>query len=276
MERPLGFLKKPLILSLSLLASFASLLGGFEPALGFESAASLFAPVGGTITSQFGWRTDPFNGSHRFHSGIDIAAAAGTPVYVPQNGIVVFAGNYGGYGNVVVIDHGYDLYTLYGHTSTYYVRPGQSVYRGQAIAAVGSTGRSTGPHLHFEVHQKRQYVNPMAYLSYLQTHVPGTEQHPRPMLPLPEQSPSAPIDVAVSNGSPASGTASAGIAVGVGTGVGGLDLDEGSGVVTEGQTVQIAGPPVPKTRTVHRRLSAKHAKRAVEVMQGEQTVLVKF
>lgn len=127
-----------------------------------------FAPVSGQLTSHFGWRVDPITGSQRFHGGIDLAAASGTPVYAPQAGLVMFSGYYGGYGNVVVLSHGNSLFTLYGHNSQLLVRPGDAVYRGQVISKVGSTGRSTGPHLHFEVHHNGQYVNPVTYLSYLQ------------------------------------------------------------------------------------------------------------
>lgn len=254
---------------LSLLLGLGILLLGINTAGAIESMAGLYAPVGGTVTSNFGWRTDPFNSSHRFHSGIDIAAPSGTPIYSPQNGVVVYAGNYGGYGNVVVIDHGYQLYTLYGHTSAFYVRAGQAIYRGQAIAAVGSTGRSTGPHLHFEVHQKRQYVNPMNYLAYLQNHVPLDSQ---PIAPVPYNT--DPIAIAVSNGATATGVTSDGIAVGVSSGVGGVDLDEGNSKISNGTEVTIVGPPVPKKRIVN--LHRKRGSRAVEVMQGEHTSLVKF
>lgn len=127
-----------------------------------------FAPVSGQMTSPFGWRVDPMTGSQRFHGGIDLAASSGVPVYAPQAGYVLFSGYYGGYGNVVVLNHGHSLYTLYGHNSQLLVNAGEAVYRGQAISRVGSTGRSTGPHLHFEVHYNGQYINPITYLSYLQ------------------------------------------------------------------------------------------------------------
>lgn len=133
-----------------------------------------FAPVSGQMSSPFGWRVDPITGSQRFHGGIDLAASAGMPVYAPQAGQVVFSGAYGGYGNVVVLNHGNSLYTLYGHNSQLLVKAGDSVYRGQTISLVGSTGRSTGPHLHFEVHYNGQYVNPVTYLAYLQPDANGT------------------------------------------------------------------------------------------------------
>jgi hypothetical protein len=120
------------------------------------------------VTSDFGWRTDPITGNPKFHAGIDIAAPQGAPVYAPQAGMVVFSGNYGGYGNVVVLSHGNSLYTVYGHNSKLMVQPGDTIYRGQLISLVGSTGRSTGPHLHFEVHYTRQYLNPVAYMLYVQ------------------------------------------------------------------------------------------------------------
>lgn len=127
-----------------------------------------FAPISGKMTSPFGWRVDPMTGSQRFHGGIDLAAASGEPVYAPQAGLVMFSGTYGGYGNVVVLNHGNALFTLYGHNSQILVKAGDMVYRGQVISKVGSTGRSTGPHLHFEVHHNGQYVNPVTYLTYLQ------------------------------------------------------------------------------------------------------------
>lgn len=127
-----------------------------------------WTPASGQISSPFGWRMDPINGTTRFHGGIDIAAASGMPVYAPQPGRVVYSGAYGGYGNVVVLDHGNTLYTLYGHNSQLLVQAGQWIQAGQLLARVGSTGHSTGPHLHFEVHYNQQYISPLTYLSTLQ------------------------------------------------------------------------------------------------------------
>jgi murein DD-endopeptidase MepM/ murein hydrolase activator NlpD len=127
-----------------------------------------FSPASGQMTSPFGWRSDPMTGKSRFHGGIDIAASFGAPVFVPQDGIVAYSGPYKGYGNVVVVDHGQKLRTLYAHNADLYVYPGQGVKRGQVIARIGSTGRSTGPHLHFEVHVANKYVNPLEYLTYLE------------------------------------------------------------------------------------------------------------
>ncbi|MEO6835208.1 MAG: peptidoglycan DD-metalloendopeptidase family protein [Candidatus Tumulicola sp.] len=117
-------------------------------------------PVTGTITSPFGWRSNPFGGSPEFHQGLDIAAPSGTTVTAAAGGTVIMAQWYGGYGNYILIDHGGGYSTGYGHLSAIYVSNGQSVKRGQAIGAVGSTGASTGPHLHFEVRIDGKPVDP--------------------------------------------------------------------------------------------------------------------
>ncbi len=120
-------------------------------------------PSDGEITSGFGWRMHPILGYQRFHSGVDFGADYGSTIRAADRGVVIFAGWYGGYGNAVIIDHGNNITTLYGHTSGLYVSEGQAIERGQPIAAVGSTGLSTGPHLHFEVRQNGEPVDPMAY-----------------------------------------------------------------------------------------------------------------
>jgi murein DD-endopeptidase MepM/ murein hydrolase activator NlpD len=117
-------------------------------------------PVTGTITSPFGWRSNPFGGAPEFHQGLDIAAPSGTTVTAAAAGTVIMAQWYGGYGNYILIDHGGGYSTGYGHLSAIYVSSGQSVQRGQAIGAVGSTGQSTGPHLHFEVRIAGKPVDP--------------------------------------------------------------------------------------------------------------------
>lgn len=117
-------------------------------------------PVTGTITSPFGWRSNPFGGGPEFHQGLDIAAPMGTTVTAAAGGTVIMAQWYGGYGNYILIDHGGGYSTGYGHLSAIYVSVGQSVARGQAIGAVGSTGQSTGPHLHFEVRIAGKPVDP--------------------------------------------------------------------------------------------------------------------
>lgn len=126
-----------------------------------SGAAGTFSwPVTGTITSPFGWRSNPFGGAPEFHQGLDIAAPTGTTVTAAAGGTVIMAQWYGGYGNYILIDHGGGYSTGYGHLSSIYVTTGQSVQRGQAIGAVGSTGQSTGPHLHFEVRIAGKPVDP--------------------------------------------------------------------------------------------------------------------
>jgi murein DD-endopeptidase MepM/ murein hydrolase activator NlpD len=122
-------------------------------------------PVAGTISSGFGWRESPWGGGTRKHTGMDIRATYGAPVRVSAPGVVVFAGrDSGGYGTVVVVDHGRDLKTLYGHLSGVYVRPGQRVERGTVVGAVGNSGRATGVHLHYEVRVGNVPVDPMLYV----------------------------------------------------------------------------------------------------------------
>lgn len=108
-------------------------------------------PVNGVVTSRQGWRTDPIHGGKRYHAGTDIAAPAGTPIHAVAEGRVVESGVKGGYGNTVVIETGDGRKMLYAHNNRNFVQVGDWVSRGEAIAEVGSTGRSTGPHVHFEV-----------------------------------------------------------------------------------------------------------------------------
>lgn len=120
---------------------------------------------GGVITSGFGWRTDPFTGQPALHEGVDFPADPGTPILAAAAGIVLSVERHPEYGVVVDIDHGEDLMTRYAHASLVLVRPGELVRRGQHIAAVGNTGRSTGPHLHFEVRLKGVPQNPARFLA---------------------------------------------------------------------------------------------------------------
>ncbi|GBO55290.1 peptidase M23B [Pseudanabaena sp. lw0831] len=124
----------------------------------------LMYPTIGPVTSNFGWRTHPILGTERFHSGIDFGADYGSLIYASEQGRVIYADWYGGYGNAVIIDHGNGMTTLYGHCSELYVRDGDVVVKGQPISAVGSTGFSTGPHLHFELRANGEPIDPAAYL----------------------------------------------------------------------------------------------------------------
>jgi murein DD-endopeptidase MepM/ murein hydrolase activator NlpD len=134
------------------------------PNTGVFGTGQLLYPNDGAITSGFGWRRHPILGYSRFHAGIDFGASYGSTIRAADSGTVIFAGWYGGYGYTVVINHGGSIATLYGHTSKLYVREGQTVQQGEAIAAVGSTGLSTGPHLHFEVRKNGEPVDPASYL----------------------------------------------------------------------------------------------------------------
>ncbi|MGP6158580.1 MAG: murein hydrolase activator EnvC family protein [Vulcanimicrobiaceae bacterium] len=143
----------------------ARLAGQEIPAETPQGAPGSFSwPVSGPITSPFGMRADPLGRGFRMHEGIDIAAPMGTTIAAAAGGRIIFAGWYGGYGNAIIIDHGGQTSTLYGHCSQIFVAEGQDVQRGQAIGAVGSTGNSTGPHVHFEVRVNGVPVDPTARL----------------------------------------------------------------------------------------------------------------
>ncbi len=121
-------------------------------------------PTSGWITSGFGIRVSPTSGKPHMHEGLDIAAAPGSPVYAPADGVVKFAGYDPGYGKVIMIEHGYGVETRYGHNSQLKVVAGQHIKRGELISQVGSTGRSTGPHLHYEVLHNGAPINPENYI----------------------------------------------------------------------------------------------------------------
>ncbi|MBL92297.1 MAG: peptidase M23 [Myxococcales bacterium] len=136
----------------------------------FEAQETLLAhtpslwPIRGWMTSRFGLRDDPYTGEKSMHSGVDLAAAAGTKVVAPAHGMVIFAGTRGAYGKMIIIEHGMGLVTHYGHLSKVLVRVGDEIERGQHIGAVGNTGRSTGPHLHYEVRVDGIPVDPEQYV----------------------------------------------------------------------------------------------------------------
>jgi murein DD-endopeptidase MepM/ murein hydrolase activator NlpD len=121
-------------------------------------------PAKGYLTSGFGYRTNPFTGKSSMHQGIDISNRIGTPIWAPARGSVTFAGQDGAYGVSVIIDHGNDVITRYSHLQQALVKVGQSVQRGEVIASLGNTGRSTGPHLHYEILVKGVHVNPLRYI----------------------------------------------------------------------------------------------------------------
>lgn len=143
----------------TLIRTRSSALGPIIPGTG-----RFIYPVAGPITSPFGYRTHPVLGTTRFHSGLDFGVDYGTPIRAADNGVVIHADWYGGYGNCVIIQHSNDLSTLYAHQSELLVKQGDTVMQGQAVGRVGSTGMSTGPHLHFEVRQGGTPVDPLGYL----------------------------------------------------------------------------------------------------------------
>ncbi len=136
----------------------------------FQDQKSLLAstpsvwPVRGWVTSDFGTRLDPYTSERVMHAGLDIAGPHGKEVVAPSDGTVVFAGLEGGYGNVVVIDHGYGIKTRYGHLASIRAKAGEKVKRGGVIASMGNTGRSTGPHLHYEVRVNGIAQNPRKFI----------------------------------------------------------------------------------------------------------------
>ncbi|MFQ5701186.1 MAG: peptidoglycan DD-metalloendopeptidase family protein [Acidobacteriota bacterium] len=128
------------------------------------SSTPSIAPVKGMTSYGFGWRRDPFTGQRAFHKGVDLVTRRGTAVLAPAEGIVVKASRYGGYGNVVYLSHGNGLTTRYAHLEKFAVKPGQKVKRGDVLGYVGSTGRSLGAHLHYEVLVNNTRVNPVQYI----------------------------------------------------------------------------------------------------------------
>ena len=131
---------------------------------GLEGIPQVIPAAANHITSGFGYRADPFVGQAAFHAGLDFKGPTGAPIFSAANGKIVFVGRRPGYGNSIDIDHGNGLHTRYAHMSGFRARAGQLVTAGQVIGAVGSTGRSTGPHLHFEVRLHGRPVNPRPFL----------------------------------------------------------------------------------------------------------------
>jgi septal ring factor EnvC (AmiA/AmiB activator) len=149
-------------------AAIAVSAGGLRllPASAFADASytpSIW-PVRGHITDGFGERLDPFSGEGAFHTGVDVGADYGAPVHVTADGMVLDAGQHSGYGRVVIVDHGFGLTTWYAHLSSYAVIAGTRVKRGEVIGYTGISGRSTGPHVHYEVRMNNAPVNPWRYM----------------------------------------------------------------------------------------------------------------
>lgn len=132
----------------------------------FVSVLALQSTAGAmTVTSPFGWRVHPISGEWQYHTGMDIAEEFGAAIPAMLPGEIVFAGEYAGYGNMVLMRHANNVFTLYAHCNELCVVPGQRVAAGEVIATVGSTGSSTGPHLHLELWVDGQYVDPMVLFS---------------------------------------------------------------------------------------------------------------
>ena len=129
-----------------------------------DRATPTIAPVVGLMTDGVGRRKDPFTGRLAYHRGLDISARRGTPIQAPADGIVVFTGRNGGLGRCVRISHDFGFTTVYGHLDKILVEPGAEVHRGQEIGLLGNSGRSTGPHLHYEVHVNGVSKNPLYYI----------------------------------------------------------------------------------------------------------------
>ncbi|MDX2453761.1 M23 family metallopeptidase [Desulfosarcina sp.] len=144
--------------------SFGNLLDKLEGQRNLLASTPAIRPTGGWMTSRFGHRVSPFTGRKELHKGVDIANRKGTAILATANGIVSFAGKKGPMGNVVVIDHGHGMITRYAHLSEALKKQGDTVKRGDIIAQMGNSGRSTGPHLHYEVHLNGVPVNPVTYI----------------------------------------------------------------------------------------------------------------
>ncbi len=144
--------------------SFKFLLDKLEAKRNLLAATPSIRPVDGWMTSRFGYRKSPFTNRKEFHKGVDIATRKGTPIIAPADGVITFAAEKGLMGNMLTINHGYGMVTRYGHIHKFLKGKGEKVKRGEAIALVGNTGRSTGPHVHYEVHLNGVPVNPEKYI----------------------------------------------------------------------------------------------------------------
>ena len=144
--------------------NFEDLIKHLEKKKNFLASTPSIRPVDGWITSKFGYRKSPFTGKRTFHSGLDISNKTGTKIITTANGKVSYAAPKRNFGNLVIIDHGYGRVTKYGHLEKILVKPGQRVKRGEVIALLGNTGKSTGPHVHYEVRINGVPTNPLKYI----------------------------------------------------------------------------------------------------------------
>lgn len=144
--------------------SFENLLSSLKSKRNLLAATPSLRPTTGWISSDFGYRVSPFTGRREFHKGLDIANREGTPIIAPADGVVTYADNRWLMGNMITIDHGYGMLTSYGHIDKLLIKKGDRVKRGQVIAKMGNTGRSTGPHLHYIVRLNGVPVNPLKYI----------------------------------------------------------------------------------------------------------------
>ena len=144
--------------------NFGSLLKSLEKKRNILASTPSLRPAKGWISSDFGYRISPFTGRREFHNGLDIAAKEGTPIIAPADGVITFSAHKWLIGNMLTIDHGYGVITQYGHIKEFVVKKGDHVKRGQVIAMMGNTGRSTGPHVHYIVRLNGVPVNPEKYI----------------------------------------------------------------------------------------------------------------
>jgi murein DD-endopeptidase MepM/ murein hydrolase activator NlpD len=141
-------------------AKYSNLVEDVSSQLKFMESYPDFSPTQGYVSSGFGYRTDPITGLRSFHKGLDIATSKGSPIYAAGSGVVTYSGYNGNYGHMIIISHGYDYETVYAHNNENLVEVGDFVTKGDLIAKIGTTGRSTGPHVHFEVHFEGTQINP--------------------------------------------------------------------------------------------------------------------
>lgn len=145
-------------------ATLAELVDALEGKRDYLESSPSIWPAKGWLTSRYGYRMSPFTNQRSFHAGLDIAGQVGTPIVAPANGRVVFAGKRGPLGNAVILDHGYGVRTQYGHNDELFVKSGDQVARGDKIATLGNSGRSTGPHLHYVVEVNGKTRDPLDYI----------------------------------------------------------------------------------------------------------------